>query len=83
MHGAGAGQVDGTAKGGVVVAIRQNVGLPVKYLGVGERAEDLAPFESESFVDAMFEELPRPIRRRAEPPLRDGFCLRRPGGIII
>ncbi|HVX60737.1 MAG TPA: signal recognition particle-docking protein FtsY [Pirellulales bacterium] len=53
-------KVDGTAKGGVVVAIRQNVGLPVKYLGVGERAEDLAPFESESFVDAMFEELPPP-----------------------
>ena len=53
-------KVDGTAKGGVVVAIRQNVGLPVKYLGVGERAEDLAPFESESFVDAMFDELPQP-----------------------
>lgn len=53
-------KVDGTAKGGVVVAIRQNVGLPVKYLGVGERAEDLAPFESESFVDAMFEELSPP-----------------------
>lgn len=50
-------KVDGTAKGGVVVAIRQNVGLPVKYLGVGERAEDLAPFEPNSFVEAMFEEL--------------------------
>ncbi|HVW37733.1 MAG TPA: signal recognition particle-docking protein FtsY, partial [Pirellulales bacterium] len=50
-------KVDGTAKGGVVVAIRQNVGLPVKYLGVGEKAEDLAPFEPDSFVEAMFAEL--------------------------
>ncbi len=50
-------KVDGTAKGGVVVAIRQNVGLPVKYLGVGEKAEDLALFEPDSFVEAMFEDL--------------------------
>lgn len=50
-------KVDGTAKGGVVVAIRQNVGLPVKYLGVGEKAEDLALFEPDSFVEAMFAEL--------------------------
>ncbi len=50
-------KVDGTAKGGVVVAIRQHVGLPVKFLGLGESADDLAPFESDSFVEAMFEEL--------------------------
>ena len=50
-------KIDGTAKGGVVVAIRQEVGLPVKYLGVGEKAEDLAPFEPDSFVEAMFAEL--------------------------
>jgi fused signal recognition particle receptor len=50
-------KVDGTAKGGVVVAIRQNVGLPVKYLGIGEKAEDLALFEPDSFVEAMFAEL--------------------------
>ncbi len=41
-------KLDGTAKGGVVVAIRQQVGLPVKYIGVGERSEDLAPFAPKS-----------------------------------
>jgi fused signal recognition particle receptor len=50
-------KLDGTAKGGVVVAIRQQVGLPVKYIGVGEKAEDLALFEPEPFVDALFEGL--------------------------
>jgi len=49
-------KIDGTAKGGVVVAIRQQVGLPVKYLGVGEKAEDLVLFEPEPFVDALFDE---------------------------
>ncbi len=49
-------KLDGTAKGGIVVAIRKQVGLPVKYVGVGEKAEDLALFESEPFVDAMFED---------------------------
>ncbi|HEV3344225.1 MAG TPA: signal recognition particle-docking protein FtsY [Pirellulales bacterium] len=48
-------KIDGTAKGGVIVAIRQQVGLPVKYLGVGEKAEDLAPFVPDTFVEAMFE----------------------------
>ena len=47
-------KLDGTAKGGVVVAIRQQVGLPVKYVGVGEKAEDLAPFKPDEFVDALF-----------------------------
>ncbi len=47
-------KLDGTAKGGVVVAIRQQVGLPVKYVGVGEQADDLALFEPDSFVDALF-----------------------------
>jgi fused signal recognition particle receptor len=50
-------KLDGTAKGGVVVAIRQQVGLPVKYVGVGEKLEDLAPFDPDAFVDAMFEDL--------------------------
>jgi fused signal recognition particle receptor len=50
-------KLDGTAKGGVVVAIRQQVGLPVKFVGVGEKAEDLAPFVPEEFVDALFEEV--------------------------
>jgi fused signal recognition particle receptor len=50
-------KLDGTAKGGVVVAIRKQVGLPVKYVGVGEKAEDLALFEADSFVDALFADL--------------------------
>jgi len=50
-------KLDGTAKGGVVVAIRKQVGLPVKHVGVGEKAEDLALFESTPFVDALFEEI--------------------------
>ncbi|HUY93503.1 MAG TPA: signal recognition particle-docking protein FtsY [Pirellulales bacterium] len=50
-------KVDGTAKGGVVVAIRQEVGLPVKYLGVGEKADDLVLFDPDAFVEAMFAEL--------------------------
>ena len=50
-------KLDGTAKGGVVVAIRQQVGIPVKYIGVGEKAEDLALFEPDPFVDALFDEI--------------------------
>jgi fused signal recognition particle receptor len=50
-------KLDGTAKGGVVVAIRQQVGLPVKYVGVGEKAEDLTPFRPDDFVEALFEEV--------------------------
>jgi fused signal recognition particle receptor len=50
-------KLDGTAKGGVVVAIRQQVGLPVKFVGVGEKPEDLAPFVPDEFVDALFDEV--------------------------
>jgi fused signal recognition particle receptor len=50
-------KLDGTAKGGVVVAIRQQVGLPVKYIGVGEQPEDIAVFDPNEFVDAMFEDI--------------------------
>ncbi len=53
-------KLDGTAKGGVVVAIRQKVGLPVKYLGVGEQADDLALFNPDEFVEALFEEIKPP-----------------------
>ena len=49
-------KLDGTAKGGVVVAIRKQVGLPVKYVGVGEQLEDLALFRPDPFVDALFDE---------------------------
>jgi fused signal recognition particle receptor len=47
-------KLDGTAKGGVVVAIRKQVGLPVKFIGVGEGVDDLAIFQPNEFVDALF-----------------------------
>jgi fused signal recognition particle receptor len=50
-------KLDGTAKGGVVVAIRQQVGLPVKFIGVGEQIDDIARFEPGPFVEALFEDL--------------------------
>jgi fused signal recognition particle receptor len=50
-------KLDGTAKGGVVVAIRQQAGLPVKYVGVGEKADDLALFQPAEFADALFADI--------------------------
>ena len=47
-------KIDGTAKGGVIVPIRQQFGLPVKYVGVGEQATDLALFQPDEFVEALF-----------------------------
>ena len=47
-------KLDGTAKGGVVVAISRELGLPVRYVGVGEKAGDLLPFNSKDFVDSLF-----------------------------
>lgn len=46
-------KLDGTARGGVVVAIRQEIGLPVRYVGLGERAEDLEPFDAARFAAAL------------------------------
>ncbi len=48
-------KLDGTAKGGVIISIQEELGVPVKYIGVGEDVEDLQPFEAESFVQALFE----------------------------
>jgi len=47
-------KLDGTAKGGVVVAISRELGLPVRYVGVGEKAGDLLPFDPKDFVDSLF-----------------------------
>ena len=47
-------KLDGTAKGGVVVAIARELGLPVRYVGVGEKANDLLPFDPKEFVDSLF-----------------------------
>lgn len=48
-------KLDGTAKGGVVVAISRELGIPVRYVGTGEKAGDLLPFDAQSFVDSLFE----------------------------
>jgi fused signal recognition particle receptor len=46
-------KLDGSAKGGIVVAVQRELGVPVKLVGIGEGADDLAPFEPEAFVDAL------------------------------
>jgi fused signal recognition particle receptor len=46
-------KLDGTAKGGIVVAVQRKLGVPVKLVGLGEGPDDLAPFDPEAFVDAL------------------------------
>ena len=46
-------KLDGTAKGGIVFQVQEELGVPVKLVGLGEGADDLAPFEVESFIDAL------------------------------
>ncbi|WP_336050016.1 signal recognition particle-docking protein FtsY [Streptomyces sp. CA2R101] len=48
-------KLDGTAKGGIIVAVQRELGVPVKLVGLGEGADDLAPFEPEAFVDALID----------------------------
>ena len=48
-------KLDGTAKGGIVVAIARELNLPIRYVGVGEKAEDLLPFDPEKFIESLFE----------------------------
>jgi fused signal recognition particle receptor len=48
-------KLDGTAKGGIVVSVQRELGVPVKFVGLGEGADDLAPFDAEAFVDALIE----------------------------
>jgi fused signal recognition particle receptor len=49
-------KLDGTAKGGIVLAITRDLNIPVKYVGLGEKIDDLLPFDKHAFVDAMFEQ---------------------------
>ena len=51
-------KLDGTAKGGIVFALAREFGLPIRYVGLGEKAEDLRAFDAVSFVDAIFSEAP-------------------------
>ncbi|MEL0623035.1 signal recognition particle-docking protein FtsY [Marinomonas arenicola] len=48
-------KLDGTAKGGIIFAIAKQFGLPIRYIGVGEQADDLRPFVAEEFIDALFD----------------------------
>jgi fused signal recognition particle receptor len=48
-------KLDGTAKGGIVVAIARELNLPIRYVGVGEKADDLLPFDPEKFIESLFE----------------------------
>jgi fused signal recognition particle receptor len=49
-------KLDGTAKGGVAVAIAHDLKLPIRYVGVGEGIDDLLPFDPDAYVDGLFEE---------------------------
>ncbi len=53
-------KLDGTARGGIIFAIGQQLGLPIRYIGVGEGIEDLRPFDAKAFVEALFEETEQP-----------------------
>ena len=55
-------KLDGTARGGVVIGIKEELNIPIKYIGVGEQIDDLRPFDSKDFVEALFED--SPMRRR-------------------
>jgi fused signal recognition particle receptor len=52
-------KLDGTAKGGVILGIADQLKLPVRYIGVGERVDDLRDFDPEEFVEALLEEGPQ------------------------
>lgn len=49
-------KLDGTARGGVAISIKDDLGIPIKYIGVGEQIDDLQPFDAKGFVDALFDE---------------------------
>jgi pyrimidine deaminase RibD-like protein len=51
-------KLDGTAKGGIVVAIARELNLPIRYIGVGEKVDDLLPFDAEKFIESLFENEP-------------------------
>jgi fused signal recognition particle receptor len=49
-------KLDGTSKGGMVVAIQKELGLPIKFIGLGEQPDDLQPFDAKQFAQALFED---------------------------
>ena len=60
-------KLDGTAKGGIVFAISEELGIPVRWVGVGERADDLQPFQPEHFLDALFSDAVLFDNQESEP----------------
>lgn len=64
-------KLDGTAKGGIVISIRNELGIPVKLVGVGEKIDDLQPFDSRSFVTALFENTGKKSDKESEAPEED------------
>ena len=50
-------KLDGTAKGGIVLAIKEEVNIPVKYIGLGERKEDLQVFDIENYIYGLFKDM--------------------------
>ena len=75
-------KLDGTAKGGIVVAIHESLGIPIKLIGVGEQLEDLRPFEPDIFARAIFGSAEGVRGRRRHPPPADAQAARarRPRG---
>ena len=61
-------KMDGTAKGGIAVAVQSELGIPVKYIGVGERMEDLQKFDADQFVNALFDRKEEEEGGRIEEP---------------
>ena len=48
-------KLDGTAKGGIVVGISRQLGIPIRFIGIGEKVDDLHPFNASDFVEAIFD----------------------------
>ena len=66
-------KLDGTAKGGVVVAIARELNLPIRYVGVGEKVDDLLPFDPEKFVASLFDNDAHDYMREALDLARQGL----------
>jgi fused signal recognition particle receptor len=48
-------KLDGTAKGGIILSVKRELGIPVKFIGVGEQIDDMKPFDANEFAEALFE----------------------------
>ena len=62
-------KLDGTAKGGIVLAIKNTLDVPVKYIGVGEQIDDLQPFDPQLFAESLFDEIPENYKKKEDEVL--------------